>query len=129
VPPAVATTQAVTLTATAGGTSQTFNLQVQPANPSLAVSSSSVTFGNVVLNTPSTQVVTLTSNGAQAVTISSASIAGAGFSISGATFPLTLNPAQTANLTVQFDPTATGAATGQLTLTATLLPDLRPQSH
>ena len=35
--------------------------------------------------------------------------------VSGAAFPVTLNPSQSATLSVQFDPTATGAAAGQLT--------------
>ena len=41
---------------------------------------------------------------------------GTGFTTSGATFPVTLNPGQSATLNVQFDPTATGAATGELTI-------------
>ena len=43
---------------------------------------------------------------------------GTGFSVSGATFPLTLAPNQTATLNVQFDPTAMGAVTGSLTVTS-----------
>jgi fibronectin type 3 domain-containing protein len=38
--------------------------------------------------------------------------------MSGATFPLTLNPSQTATLSLQFEPTVTGAATGNLTITS-----------
>jgi fibronectin type 3 domain-containing protein len=41
---------------------------------------------------------------------------GTGFSDSGITFPLTLNAGKTATLNLQFEPTATGAATGQLTV-------------
>lgn len=36
--------------------------------------------------------------------------------MSGITFPLTLNAGQTATLNIQFDPTSTGAATGQVTI-------------
>jgi fibronectin type 3 domain-containing protein len=50
------------------------------------------------------------------VTISSANVTGAGFAVSGASFPLTLNPNQTVTLSVQFDPTAAGSATGTLTI-------------
>jgi hypothetical protein len=50
------------------------------------------------------------------VTISAASITGAGFTTVGGSFPLTLNPQQTATLQVQFLPTAAGAVTGQLTI-------------
>jgi hypothetical protein len=70
----------------------------------------------VQVNTPTTQQVTLTSTGGAAVTVSSATITGTGFSLSGATFPLTLNSGQSAVLSVQFDPSASGAVAGQLTI-------------
>ena len=84
----------------------------------LTVNSSSVSFGNVAVGTPSTQSVTLTSSGTAAVTVSGVSLSGTGFTESGATFPLTLNAGQTATLSLQFEPTATGAATGKLTITS-----------
>jgi len=114
----VSAAQAVTLTADAGTTSKTFSLQLNAAVPTLSVNATTVAFGNVNLNTPSTQSVTLSSTGSAAVTVSSAAVTGTGFSVSGATFPLTLNPNQSATLSVQFDPTAAGAATGQLTITS-----------
>jgi hypothetical protein len=87
--------------------------------PTLSVSSSSLAFGNVVVNTPVTQALTLTSAGTAPVTISAAAVTGAGFTDSGATFPVTLNPGQMVTLVVQFDPAVTGSATGQLTITST----------
>jgi hypothetical protein len=36
--------------------------------------------------------------------------------MSGITYPITLNPTQTAKLYVEFNPTVTGAVTGQLTI-------------
>jgi hypothetical protein len=72
----------------------------------------------VGLNVPATQSLTLTSTGTSSVTISAATVTGAGFSISGVTFPVTLNPSQVATLTVQFDPTTAGATTGQLAITS-----------
>jgi fibronectin type 3 domain-containing protein len=45
-------------------------------------------------------------------------VSGIGFTISGGPFPVTLNPNQTATVSVQFAPTVTGAATGQLTITS-----------
>jgi hypothetical protein len=50
------------------------------------------------------------------VTISGATLSGSGFTASGATYPVTLNPNQSAAINIVFDPTAVGAATGQLTL-------------
>jgi hypothetical protein len=58
----------------------------------------------------------LTSSGTAPVTINSAALQATGFSDSGATFPVTLNPNQSVTLQLQFDPTATGAATGMLTI-------------
>src|SRR6202044_1595862 len=86
------------------------------SSPQLTISAASLTFGNVTVDTASTQPVTLTSTGTAPVTVNSGTVTGAGFTMSGATFPVTLNPGQTVTLHVQFDPTATGVATGQLTL-------------
>ena len=88
------------------------------AGAGLTVSSSTVAFGSVAVGTPSTQSLTLTSSGTTALIVSGATLSGAGFTMSGATFPLTLNAGQTATLSLQFDPTATGAATGTLTISS-----------
>jgi hypothetical protein len=82
----------------------------------LTISPTSVAFGNVTVNTASTQSVTLSSTGTAPVTINSGTLTGTGFTMSGATFPVTLNPGLAITLVMQFDPTATGAATGQLTI-------------
>jgi hypothetical protein len=112
----VTTAQSVTLTASAGGVSKTFALQLNAAAPTLTISPASLAFGSVTLNTPTTLPVTLSSSGTAPVTINSAALTGTGFTVSGATFPVTLNPTQSVTLNVQFDPTATGAVTGQLTI-------------
>jgi len=83
-------------------------------SPQLAISASSFSFGNVIVNSVSTQAVTLTSTGTAAVTISGASVTGTGFTVTGATFPMTLNPSEAVTLQVQFQPTVAGTATGQL---------------
>jgi hypothetical protein len=85
-------------------------------SPQLTLSATTLTFGNVTVNTPSTQSVTLTSTGTAPVTINSATLSGAGFTMSGATFPVTLNPNLAVTLEIQFDPTVAGAVTGQLTI-------------
>ena len=84
--------------------------------PQLTVNPTAVNFGNTQVNVPVTQPVTLTSTGTAAVTISAATVSGAGFSVSGTTFPVTLNPNQSVTLQVQFNPTSAGAASGQLTI-------------
>jgi len=112
----VTTAQSVTLTASTGGVSKTFALQLNAAAPTLTISPASLAFGSVTLNTPTTLPVTLSSSGTAPVTINSAALTGTGFTVSGATFPVTLNPTQSVTLNVQFDPTAAGAVTGQLTI-------------
>lgn len=82
----------------------------------LSVNATTVAFGNVSLGTPATQSVTLSSTGTTAVTVSGVTVTGTGFSLAGASFPITLNPGQTAVLDVVFNPTATGAVTGQLSI-------------
>ena len=86
--------------------------------PTLGIDKTSLSFGDVAVKVPSTQPITLTSAGTSSVTISAATITGAGFSVSGTTFPITLNPGKSATVNVQFDPTVTGAVTGQLTISS-----------
>ncbi len=88
------------------------------ANPVLTLSTSSLNFGSVSLGTPITQTVTLTSTGGSAVTVSAATLSGAGFTVSGATFPVTLNPTVAIKVMVQFDPAVAGTASGTLTFTS-----------
>ncbi len=118
---AVTSAQAVTLTASGNGNSATYSLQLKPTaggTVALTVGSKSVAFGNVSLNTPSTQTVQLSSTGTSAVIISGATIQGTGFSMSGITTPLTLSPSQTATLDLQFNPTAVGSDTGTVTISS-----------
>ncbi len=88
------------------------------ANPQLTLSTASLSFGSVAVDTSATQSVTLTSTGTSAVTVNSASISGEGLSILGGSFPLTLNPTQTATLQIQFLPTSAGTVAGQLTISS-----------
>jgi hypothetical protein len=124
---AVNAAQTVTLTANAGGVMQTFALQLNASGqsstglPVLNINSTNLTFGDVILNTPATQSITLSSTGTVPVTISAATLIGAGFNVSGATFPLTLNPQQTGTISVQFDPALTGSASGTLIIVSTSL--------
>jgi hypothetical protein len=110
--------QTVTLTASAGSVSKTFALSLGAAVPTISVNATTIAFGDVDLNSPATQSLTLSSTGTAAVTVSAVTLTGTGFTVSGATFPLTLNPGQTATLSIEFDPTAAGAVSGSLTLTS-----------
>ncbi|HUN86508.1 MAG TPA: choice-of-anchor D domain-containing protein [Terracidiphilus sp.] len=111
--------QTVTLTASSGGATESFVLQLSTGSEILSINATTISFGSVVIDSPATQSITLTSTGTSAVTVNSASTGGTGFSISGVNFPITLNPGQTATLNVQFDPTSSGTASGNLTISST----------
>jgi hypothetical protein len=114
----VVTAQAVTMTASVEGMFTSFSLKLNAAILALSMNATSIAFGDVQVNTPSTQSVTLTSTGTVPVTISGATLTGAGFTLPGAAFPAALSPGQETTLNIEFDPTAAGAATGQLTITS-----------
>jgi hypothetical protein len=94
----------------------TYTAATKSSTPTLSVNSSSISFGQVTLNAPSTQSLTLMSTGTASLTLSSATVSGAGFSATGISFPKTLNPGQSATLDVEFDPTAAGSASGKLVI-------------
>jgi hypothetical protein len=81
----------------------------------LSVSATSLSFGEVLEGIPNTLPVTLTA-GTAPVNISGVTVTGTGFSVSGLSTPSTLSPGQSATLEVQFEPTATGTVTGQLSV-------------
>ena len=114
----------ITAQASSGtGSKVTYGIQLTASStstqtPTLTVNATSISFGTVTVNTQSTQTVTLTSSGTAPVTVSSAAVTGNGFSMSGSSFPVTLNPGQSLNLNLQFAPTVAGSATGGLTITS-----------
>ena len=114
---AVTKAESATLTATADGVTKSDTIQLGAATPGLTLQSLSVSFGDVTLEAPATQTVLLTSSGTAALTISAATVSGVGFSLVGPGFPVTLQPGQQTLLEIQFDPTATGATAGKVTLT------------
>jgi hypothetical protein len=82
-----------------------------PSSATLSATPSSLGFGSQVLNTPATQTVKITNTGTVAVAITQDTIAGSGFSV-GITTPINLNPAQSVNVPVVFNPAAAGTVNG-----------------
>src|SRR5437870_3488107 len=85
-------------------------------NGQLSARPASVAFGNVTVGSRSTQAIGLSNTGNVNLTVSLGGATGPGFSISGLTFPLTLPPGQSSAFNVQFAPTATGSASGSVSL-------------
>jgi hypothetical protein len=114
----VSSAQTATLAATVAGTAKSFSLSLGSGIAKLTLSSTSLNFGSINVASTASQSVTLTSSGTASLTISAATISGTGFTLSGASFPLTLTAGQTAVLTVGFDPTVAGATSGSVILTS-----------
>jgi hypothetical protein len=78
----------------------------------LAANPTSLSFGNVNVNSSSQMTSALTNNGNSSVTISGVTVTGAGFSASGVSNGTVLTPGQSATLTVTFAPAAAGTVSG-----------------
>lgn len=85
-------------------------------SPAVSVIPASIDFGNVPPGQSGTQSFKLTNSGSASLTISSSSLTGSDFSLSGLTTPLTIAAGKSTSFTVDFTPTAAGAKTGNLEL-------------
>jgi hypothetical protein len=115
----------------AGSASGSVTITSTASNPSLSValtgtavtvgaltgSPTSFSFGNVPDGTSQSQTETLKNTGGTSLTITQATISGAGFSYTGLTLPLTLTPNQSTTFSVVFAPTTPGSVTGSLAFT------------
>jgi hypothetical protein len=78
-----------------------------------------VAFGNVSVGGNQTSTVTLQNSGESSLAITSATLSGAGFSMSNLALPLTLNPGTSTSATITFAPTAVGSFSGSVTFATT----------
>lgn len=83
---------------------------VAPAT--LTATPASLTFTNITVGQNQAQTETVKNVGGESATISQATVAGSGFSISGIFAPLTLTPGQSASFTVTFAPQSAGSFPG-----------------
>lgn len=84
----------------------------------LSLSASNISFTSTAVGASATQALTLKSSGTASVTISAGSITGTAFSGTGAAFPLSLAPGQSATLQVKFSPAAAGTVSGKVSFTS-----------
>ena len=87
-------------------------------NPSISVTPSLVSFGNVKIKTQTSQTLRLSNPGAKDLVISQATISGEGFSVSGLTAPLTVAAGTSMNFTVLFQPTTTGTVSASISISS-----------
>lgn len=88
------------------------------ASGQLGLSAGSLSFGSVQVGSGKTLPLTLMNPAGQGATIqvSQISASGSGFSVNGASLPLTLTVGQSFTVNVGFNPTANGAVSGSLTI-------------
>lgn len=113
----------VSVTTTADATPLEINLTAvgvppQGNGPDIDVTPTSVNFGNVTLGTINTQTMRVTNTGNADLTISKISASGSGFSQSGLSIPETLQPGHETTFTASFKPTASGAKSGDISITS-----------
>ncbi len=83
----------------------------------LAVSPTSMNFGNVVVGTNSQLTGTLTAS-SESVTVSSDILNGSAYALSGISFPVTIPAGQHVQFTITFTPAGTGSASGSVSFTS-----------
>jgi hypothetical protein len=118
--------------ATAGNSSGSFAVASTASNAHLTLPASgtgvapglltanpiSQSFGNVNVGSGKSLPQTFSNSGGSSLTIANATITGPGFTSSGLTLPLTLNPGQSTTFTVKFTPSAAGTSSGNMTMTS-----------
>jgi centrosomal CEP192-like protein/HYDIN/CFA65/VesB family protein len=85
----------------------------------LSPSPSQVTFGNTKVGSNQTSTVTLSNSGGMDLTITRATLSGAGFSMSNLALPLTLHAGNATSATITFAPTGSGNFSGSVTFATT----------
>jgi hypothetical protein len=90
---------------------------VAPA-PQISLSSTNVQFGTVSDGSTGTSSLTVSNNGTADLTISLITLSGAEFGVSGIATPKTISAGQSATMSVTFQPTVAGAASGSLAITS-----------
>ena len=86
------------------------------SQPQLTISPASVTFGSVAVGSTVSQTVTLSNPGNAALTVTQAVPSGTGFSMSGASMPMTINAGSSASFTAKFSPPAVGSDAGGISI-------------
>jgi hypothetical protein len=112
------TTGSVSLVSSATNSPTSVTLKGAGVRHQLSITPSSVSFGNVKVGTANVQAVTLTNSGTANLNISQGSVTGAGFAMSGLTFPFALAPGQSSTFNAEFAPAASGSASGSVSISS-----------
>jgi hypothetical protein len=82
----------------------------------ISLTPSTASFGSVVTGNTNSQTIQVKNSGTTSLTVSQATVTGAGFSISGLALPQTLAPGQSGSFNVQYAPKTAGAVSGSVSI-------------
>lgn len=86
----------------------------------IAITPSSVSFGNVLLGSSQVKTVSISNVGSSNVSVAQVTVSGTGYVVSGLTLPYSLSPGRSVYINVTFTPSATGTDTGSVTAIASM---------
>jgi len=110
-----ATSGSVTVT-NSDGTNAVAAVTGTQVQPGLSLTPTSASFGSVVTGSTNSQTVQIRNSGTSSLTVSQATVTGAGFTLSGLALPLTLTPGQSGNFNVQYAPQSAGSVSGGVSI-------------
>jgi Abnormal spindle-like microcephaly-assoc'd, ASPM-SPD-2-Hydin/HYDIN/CFA65/VesB-like, Ig-like domain len=87
-----------------------------PAAADISVSPTTVNFGSVAVGGSVSQSVTVSNPGGSTLTVTQASTSASGFSITGASFPMTIGAGKQSIFTIAFAPQSKGAVSGTVSV-------------
>jgi hypothetical protein len=98
-------------------TSAAVTLTVNPAPaPTIQVSSTAIDFGSDAVGTTTSQALIITNTGTATLSITQVNKSGSAFNVSGFSLPLNVSAGQQTTITVAFQPTSAGAASGNISI-------------
>jgi Abnormal spindle-like microcephaly-assoc'd, ASPM-SPD-2-Hydin len=118
--PSTTGTDNATLSISSNASNSTVAVSLTGTTPTAGYLSApaSLSLGSVAVGSSRTQALALSNSGGSSLTISSATVSGTGFSVSGLTFPYTLPAGGSASLSVIFTPSTTGTDSATLSLSS-----------
>jgi Abnormal spindle-like microcephaly-assoc'd, ASPM-SPD-2-Hydin/CARDB len=111
-------TASLSITSNATDPSVVVGINASATLSTLAATPSSVSFGNVVVGSDTTQTIRLQNIGTSQVTISAITPSVSSIAISGVSPPISLAPGTSATLTAAYKPAGAGSVAGKITVTS-----------
>ncbi|HUN62514.1 MAG TPA: choice-of-anchor D domain-containing protein [Candidatus Sulfotelmatobacter sp.] len=107
---------AIKIVSNAGNSPLTVQVSGSGAQPGLALTPATYSFGSIVDGQTKSETVTITNTGTAALTIADVTVNGAGFSVSGLSTPVTIAAGSNSSFAVLYAPTTPGSHSGTVSI-------------